>query len=254
VSSESNGEWIEYGGFGCVISTEPAQRNWVPAAFPMANGGLWVYQEPDAVVVVQNDRLRVAAVPFTRSHDEVQFFDNAKHMYFSTRTFEAPKNGRLTVEWQMSSHVLHTKDDDLYDGYVSFHLMDLAAGVAIDVFTANRMLATVYARLPFPGANAPKRESGPRYFSLFDEYRDITEPGQLHRYAIVYDRGEATLEWLMDGKRLKQETKVPDFGASILALGMMTEKDLVPGKGSVSCHGQGAIATWSDIRIKTEAR
>jgi hypothetical protein len=254
VSSESNGEWIEYGGFGCVISTEPAQRNWMPAGFPMANGGFWIYQEPDAVVVVQNDRLRVAAVPFTRGHDEVQFFDNAKHMYFSTRTFEAPRNGKLTVEWQMSAHVQGTRDDDLYDGYVSFHLMDLAAGVAIDVFTANRMLATVYARLPFPGANAPKREAGPRYFSLFDEFQGLTEPGQNHRYAIVYDRGEATLEWFMDGELLKKETKVPDFGASILALGMMTEKDLVPGKGSVSCHGQGAIATWSDIRVKAEAR
>jgi hypothetical protein len=254
VSGESDGEWIEYGSFGCVISSEPAQRNWVPAAFPMANGGLWIYQEPDAVVVVQNDRLRVAALPFTRSHDQVQFFDNAKHMYFSTRTFEAPKNGRLTVEWEMSAFVQGTKDDDLYDGYVSFHLMDLAAGVAIDVFTANRVLATVYARLPFPGSNAPRRESGPRYFSLFDEFSGLTEPGQSHRYAIVYDRGEATLEWFMDGALLKKETKVPDFGASVIALGMMTEKDLVPGKGSVSCHGQGAIATWSGIRVKTVAR
>jgi hypothetical protein len=248
-------DWIEVGGFGCVISSEPASRGWIPAGFPMANGGFWTYQEPDAVVVVQNDRLRVAAVPFTRAHDETQFFDNAKHMYFSTSSFEAPKGGRLTVEWEMSALVIGGRgDDDLYDGFVSFHLMDLAAGVAIDVFTANRVLATVYARLPFPGANAPRREGGPRYFSLFDEFRGLTEPGQSHRYAIVYDRGEATLEWFMDEKLLKKEAKVPDIGRSILALGMMTEKDIVPGKGSVSCHGQGAVATWGGIRVKTEAR
>jgi len=247
-------DWVEVGGFGCVISSEPAERGWMPAGFPMAGGGFWVYQEPDAVVVVQNDRLRVAAMPFTRGNDEVQFFDNAKHMYFSTRTFEAPKNGRLTVEWEMSAQVTGTRDDDLYDGFVSFHLMDLAAGVAIDVFTANRLLATVYARLPFPGANAPKRDAGPRFFSLFDEFTGRTEPGQNHRYAIAYDRFEATLAWFIDGALLKKESKVPDFGASILALGMMTEKDIVPGKGSVSCHGQGAIATWGGIRVKTEAR
>src|SRR5262245_2867017 len=218
----------------------------------MATGGFWSFREPDAVVIVQNERLRVAAVPFTRGHDEVQFFDNAKHMYFSTRSFEAPKTGRLTVEWDMSAQIVNGKDDDLYDGFVSFHLMDLAAGVAIDVFTANRIVATVYAQLPFPGATAPRRDSGPRYFSLFDEFRGVTEPGQNHRYAIAYDRAAKTLEWRIDGKALKRETNVPDMGSCVLALGMMTEKDIVPGKGSVSCHGQGAIATWSGIRITTE--
>jgi hypothetical protein len=47
---------------------------------------------------------------------------------------------------------------------------------------------------------------------------------------------------------------VPDLGPSLLAIGMMTEKDIVPGKGSVSCHGQGAVATWGGIRVRTEAR
>jgi Family of unknown function (DUF6081) len=247
-------EWTDVGGFGCVISAEPTERTWIPAGFPTANGGFWTFREPDAVVIVQNDRLRVAAVPFTRSNDEMQFLDNAKHMYFSTRSFEAPKNGRLVVEWDMAAQIFGVRDDDLYDGFVSFHLMDLAAGVAIDVFAANRTIATVYARLPFPGANAPRSDSGPRYFSLFDEFRGCTEPGQIHRYAIVYDRAEATLEWLMDGKSIKREVSVPDLGPSLLALGMMTEKDIVPGKGSVSCHGQGAVATWGGIRVKTEGR
>jgi len=247
-------EWTDVGGFGCLISAQPEQRSWFAAGFPMKDGAFWTFREPDAVVIVQNDRLRVAAVPFTRGHDEVQFFDNAKHMYFSTQGFEAPPNGILTVEWEMSALIVNGKDDDLYDGFVSFHLMDLAAGVAIDVFTANRTVATVYARLPFPGASAPRTEAGPRFFSLFDEFHGLTEPGQLHRYALVYDRGEKTLEWHMDGKLLKREAQVPDLGRSLLALGMMTEKDIVPGKGSVSCHGQGAVATWGGIRVKTEAR
>ena len=95
--------------------------------------------------------------------------------------------------------------------------------------------------------------AGDGLFSLFDEFHGVTEPGQLHRYALVYDRGARTLEWHMDGKVLKRETSVPDLGPSLLALGMMTEKDIVPGKGSVSCHGQGAVATWGGIRVKTEA-
>ena len=246
-------DWIDVGDFGCLISAEPAQRTWIPAGFPVPSG-FWTFREPDAVVIVQNDRLRVAAVPFTRSHDELQFLDNAKHMYFSTRAFEAPKGGRLSVEWDMAAQIVSGRDDDLYDGFVSFHLMDLAAGVAIDVFAANRAIATVYARLPFPGASAPRNDTGPRYFSLFDDFRGVTERGQPHRYALLYDRGEATLEWHMDGKCLKREVAVPDLGPALLAVGMMTEKDIVPGKGSVSCHGQGAVATWGGIRVKAEAR
>ena len=99
----------------------------------------------------------------------------------------------------MSAQIVGAHDDDLYDGFVSFHLMDLAAGVAIDVFAANRTIATVYARLPFPGANAPARTRGASS-SPFDEFRGVTEPGQMHRYAIAYDRGEATPEWHVDGK------------------------------------------------------
>ena len=35
-------------------------------------------------------------------------------------------------------------------------------------------------------------------------------------------------------------------------MGLMTEKDIVPGKGSVSCHGQGAVGTWGSIRVTLE--
>jgi hypothetical protein len=34
-----------------------------------------------------------------------------------------------------------------------------------------------------------------------------------------------------------------------LALGLMTEKDIDPAKGSVSCHGQGAVGKWGKIQI-----
>ena len=37
--------------------------------------------------------------------------------------------------------------------------------------------------------------------------------------------------------------------ACTLALGLMSEKDIDPVRGSVSCHGQGAIGKWGNIRI-----
>jgi hypothetical protein len=240
---------FEIADFASIVETPGRPRTWIPAQFPAPEGGMWVYQEPDAVIVVQDGRLRVAAVPFTRSHDRVQVLDNAKHMYFSVRTFEAPAGGVLTVEWEMAASISRGRPGDLYDGFVSFHLLNPAAGVAVDVFLGNHELATVYARLPFPGSNAPRPAKGPRFYSVFDEMRGKTQPGELHAYAMVHHRGERTLEWRMDGATLKRLEDVDDLGPCHLVMGLMTEKDIVPGQGSVSCHGQGAVGTWGAIRV-----
>ena len=45
---------------------------------------------------------------------------------------------------------------------------------------------------------------------------------------------------------MKRDEQVGELGPFTLALGLMTEKDIVPGKGSVSCHGQGAVGKWRD--------
>ena len=240
---------FELGDFASIVETPSQPRTWFPAQFPAPEGGMWVYQEPDAVIVVQDGRLRVAAVPFTRSHDRVQVLDNAKHMYFSTRTFEAAPGGRLAVEWEMAASISRGRPGDLYDGFVSFHLLNPMGGVAVDVFLGNEELATVYARLPFPGSNAPRPAQGPRFYSVFDEMRGKTQPGEIHGFAMIHDRGARTLEWRMDGETIKRLEEVDDLGPCHLVMGLMTEKDIVPGKGSVSCHGQGAVGTWGRIRV-----
>jgi hypothetical protein len=244
-------EIIEIGGFGSILRGG-ADAAWVPASFPAPDGGLWVYQEPDAVVTLQNDTLSVAAVPYTRQHDQVQFFDNAKHMYFSTRPVGAPDGGRITVEWELAARIIGGRQGDLYDAFVSFHLMDLARGVACNFFVGDDTFATVHAHLPFPGANAPRRSVGPRYFAWFEEHRGHIDPGAFHRYAIRYDRAAGELTWSLDGEVVKREGEVGELGPFILAMGLMTEKDIVPGKGSVSCHGQGAVGKWRGIRARIE--
>ena len=109
------------------------------------------------------------------------------------------------------------------------------------------------AHLPFPGTSAPPREKGPKFFCWFDE-RSGLEPGAFHAYSICHDRAAGRLSWSHQGAVLKTVEGIGELGPFTIALGLMTEKDIVPGKGSVSCHGQGAVATWSGIRVKTEAR
>ncbi len=252
-------EEIPVEGFASIVSPpsgDAGAPSWVPGAFPEpgkgAGGGLWTFAEPNAVVIVQDGRLRVAASPYTRQHDSVQILDNAKHMYFSTRTFEAPDGGRLRVDWEMAARIVDGLEGDLYDGFVSFHLIDMTTGTALDIFAANEVIATVYARLPFPGAPVPKPESGPRYFSLFDELHDRTRADELHRYAMVYDRPNAEVVYEMDGEEIGRHGGVLPIGPCLLAMGLMTEKDIDPGTGSTSCHGQGAVGTWGDIRVTLE--
>ena len=54
----------------------------------------------------------------------------------------------------------------------------------------------------------------------------------------------------VDGAEVRRYSNVPfKLGACTLALGLMTEKDIDPAKGSISCHGQGAIGKWGKIQI-----
>ena len=182
-----------YGDFADILKPESA---WVQAGFPTSDG-FWEYREPDALVLVQNGRLRIAAVPLTRGHDSVQVLDNAKHMYFSRERFEVPEEGEISVETEITARVLNGVAGDLYDGFVSLNLLDFSTGLALDFFVCNEKFATVYARLPFPGASLEDGGGGdkPRVFAIFKELPLPDGPQQPHRYKITYSKSDDTVSW-----------------------------------------------------------
>jgi hypothetical protein len=240
-------EIIEYSKFASIVTGE---GDWMPAGFPLENGGFWQYQEPGAVVIVQDGYLRVAAVPYTRGHNSIQILDNAKHMYFSTRTFAPPLAGAISFSLDIAATIVNGVPGDLYDGFVSFNVLDFSTGAALDFFVGNDTIATVYGKLPFPGVPEVTPAHGPRYFCLFEELRGATKPGELHHFEIVYDSTTDRVTFHIDGAEVRRYANVPfKLGPCTLALGLMSEKDIAPGKGSVSCHGQGAIGKWGNIRI-----
>ena len=136
---------------------------------------------------------------------------------------------------------------DFYDGFVSVNLLDFKTGMAIDFFVSNECFATVYARLPFPGAQAPD-DDATKYFALFKEQPLPNGPQQTHRYKITYNQSSNELLFYVEGQLVNHEVNVPKMESFIAALGLMTEKDIVDGK-SVSCHGQGINAEWSPLTI-----
>jgi hypothetical protein len=229
-----------------------ADSQWVLGGFALPDGSTWQYKEPGAVVLVRNGWLQVAAAPYTRANDRVQILDNAKHMYFSKQRFEVPPGGRITFEIQVAARTIGTQPGNLYDGYVSWNLLDLTTGWAIDFFTGGDTIATVYGRLPFPGAAVPDTGNA-RAFCIFHELAEVpASQGQRHAYRITYDQGADTMEFEADGKVVDRYDSVPDkITGFTAALGLMSEIDIVDGK-SVSCHGQGVIGQWSPMRVLME--
>ena len=240
-------ERIVYGDFADILKPE---SKWVQGGFQTPDG-FWEYREPNALVLVQNDHLRVTAVPLTRAHDGVQILDNAKHMYFSRERFEAPDEGEISVETEITARIINGLPDDLYDGFVSLNLLDFATGLALDFFVCNEKFATVYARLPFPGTRIEEgvNSGKPKVFALFKELPLPNGPQQPHRYRIAYSKAEDTVSWYVNDELVNRETGVPvKMDGFLCALGLMTEKDIRDGK-SASLHGQGIIGEWAPLEI-----
>jgi hypothetical protein len=251
--AQSEREAYTYAGYHSIVTG--VDRQWEYGGFPQADGTFWRYREPNAIVIVEKDRLRVRVGRLTRSHDAIQILDNAKNMFFSTQRFVPPDNGSISFEWDMSAQCTGTGLHDLYDGFVSAHLLDLSTGMALDFFVCNDVIATVYARLPFPGLSLSADVEDaikPKYFSLFNELPIETHPGQKHRYGISYSKSKDEVHFFVDGQSVAVYTEVPcKLQGFTLALGLMTEKSIQQGK-SVSLHGQGLTGEWGPFTVTVE--
>ena len=242
---------ITYAGYHSIITG--MNRSWEYGGFPLPDGSFWRYREPDAVIVVEGERMRATA-KLSRANDQVQILDNAKNMFFSTRRFEIPDQGQISFEWVMKALCSGTKPHDFYDGFVSVNLLDFSTGVALDFFACNDVIASVYALLPFPGVPEPANIENavkPKYFCDFNEQSISTSPGQQHRYRISYHRGKDEVHFYVDGQEGAMYAEVPvKINGFIIALGLMTEKQIEQGK-SVSVHGQVLSGIWSIFTIST---
>lgn len=235
-----------YGDYARILSDSPP---WITGAFPLPDGSMWEMREPEAVTIVRNGFLWVGVAELTRHHDRHQILDNAKHILFSTRRFEVPADGGVSFELSMRVRRKRAVEGDLYDAYASFLCLDFTNGVALDFFVAEDIVASVFARLPFPGLEL--EEARPmKYWALFEEKKVVPSEDGFHRVRLVIEPSEGIF-WWVDGTEIARKP-LPSFslGSLMLGLGIMTEKDITP-EGSVSVHGQGVLAEWSPIEIKT---
>ncbi|MGH2508575.1 MAG: DUF6081 family protein [Ktedonobacteraceae bacterium] len=249
--AEAQTKVLTYAHYHSIITG--VERTWQYGGFPLPDGSFWYYREPNAVVVVEGEQVRVTA-QLSRFNDQVQILDNAKNMFFSTSMFSVPEQGEISFEWSQKARCRGTAAYDLYDGFISVNLLDFSTGAALDFFVCNDVIASVYAILPFPGVPAlPDHtlSNKPTYFCDFVEVPIETKIGQLHRYRISYHRGKDEVAYWVDGIEVGRYREVPvKLNSFLIALGLMTEKTIENGK-SVSLHGQVLIGEWGAFTITT---
>ncbi|UTR07741.1 DUF6081 family protein [Alkalihalobacillus sp. LMS6] len=232
------------GNFDTILSSE---ETWKIGGFPLPDGSFWSYREPEAVVIVRNGILYVRA-PLSNQHDSIQILDNAKHMYYSAEPVVIPEEGQIEIELDIKARTKDTTPGDLYDGYVSFNLLDFTTGAALDFFATDDQYSSVYGILPFPGVNVPDTGKT-KYFCLFKEAQEHFKPQDFNRYKIIYDRKNDEAIFYVNGHEVRRETQIPvKLNQFTIALGIMTEKDLTS-EGSVSVHGQTVIGEYSPVTV-----
>lgn len=238
-------ESIQYGEFSSIFKED---GKWTHGVYKLPDGTTWIYNEPEAVIIVQRKRLRVRVDRLSRSHDTIQLLDNSKHVYLSTAKFSTPDEGSISFDLGMGARVRGAKDNDLYNGFTAFNLHDLEGGFGFGFLTNGIEYATLYFRQA-PAGVSSKNPLYPRFFAIYDEHPLSPLSEGLHQFTISYSKSKDYAEWLLDGERVNYQDSIPDpINSFVTSIGIMTDIDLGP-TGSQSLQGQGITGEWSPVKI-----
>jgi hypothetical protein len=224
--------------------TDASLAHWQPASFPDGQGGTWAWAEPGAKVAVKRGWLELSVPRFTRSHGQVQIFDNPKHLLACARPIPVPDEG-LWVEVEMAGEVHHPKSDSWSDGFVSFNLMDFEHGLVLDGLATSKRTAVLFERLNIPGL-VPQEQA----FTAIGE-GPASQPGEVHRFRFEVEPGSRAVRGFVDGRQALEMRNIPARIRSFTpGFGLITLSPIRDGK-STSLHGQGATGRLGAIRTGT---
>src|SRR3989304_6507239 len=167
-------------------------NKWTIAAFPLGNGEFWRWEEPDAKVKTGDGKLEITVNPYTRFHNQVQIFDNPKHLILGTRNFAVPEKGVISFSFKMGAITHNGDPDDFKDGFASFNVLDFATGLVFDFIATSTKIRVIYERLLMPGLTTP-----PEAFTEIIEVGK-NQSGQLFSAQIDYNFKENRVEFILD--------------------------------------------------------
>jgi hypothetical protein len=237
VSSPGTGSWVVYDDLldGVLPGT------WKQFRRRNLHGEYVEYAEPAAVIAAGGDGLEVTIDPFTRSSDEEQGLDNAKHVYRSTAIFDLEWQAEFAVRMggrRLGPHV----HEDFQSGFAFVGLGDYESGFVYDIFTNGNRVWAMCERLrvgePFTWVvEAPMLDLG-------------TKPGELQECVMAVDRDRRRVSYSIAGRSVFDAGDLPEMPRQLqFTFGLQTFTPLRGGP-STSLRGQGMTGRWRDFRYR----
>ncbi len=218
---------------------------WTIASFPSGDGNFWRWEEPAAKIKTGDGRLEITVNPYTRFHDQIQIFDNPKHLYLGAQSFAVPEKGTISFSCRMGAKTHNGNPDDFKDGFASFNVLDFTSGLVFDFIATSAKIGLIYERLLMPGLTTPRE--------AFTEIVEVgpNEPGQLSDCRIDYDFQDNRVDYRFNGSKVASRSDLPVRPRNLfIGMGLITLRMIENGR-SASLRGQGGTGLWSEIKVTT---
>ena len=220
-------------------------NKWTIAAFPTGNGDFWRWEEPHPVIKTGDGKLEITVNPYTRFHNQVQIFDNPKHLLLGTQAFPVPQDRTINFSFQMGGVTHNGNPDDFRDGFASFNVLDFQTGLVFDFIFTSTKIGVICERLLIPGLTTPKQ--------AFTEIIPVAhnQPEKLSFCQINYNSKENRVEFWLEKKKVYSQDNISVKPSNLfMGMGLITLRPILIGQ-SKSCHGQGGAGVWSNIRVRS---
>lgn len=222
--------------------TQFDESKWMIARAPLGDGSFWEWRDANAAVAVGGDRCTINIHRFSSFNDAVQIFDNPKHLYLATRSWDTG-GGTLRFSARLAGEV--TGDpDDYRDGFAAFNVLDLETAMVFDIIANGRHVWAIYERLFIPGATTEKE--------AFTEVIDLgveTEPMKEHDVAVEFDAAAARVRYFVDGAEKLVRENLPAVPNQLTTgFGLITLWQLENDR-SISLKGQGGSLRIGEVGV-----
>jgi hypothetical protein len=219
-------------------------NDWAPSGVPLGGDKFWMYQDRNARISFPGEMMHIDIDRFSLAHDQVQIFDNPKHLYLTKEHFRPGNSGKLTFSCLMKSHILEGNPKDYRDGFGSFNVLDFNSGMVFDIISNGAKLWIIYERLLIPGVIDEKDA-----FTHVIPINRPTHANELLQCSIVFDRESGTAKYYIDFDLIYESPELPVEVETLQGgFGFITLHMIENGK-STSCRGQGGRGLWGDFRV-----
>ena len=123
----------------------PDDAKWQVATVPLGSDEFWYYRDDNARISCNNSLCTIEIPEFSKQHNQVQMFDNPKHLMLATRSWET-SNGPISFSTTIGASI-SGDPNDYRDGFAAFNVLDFASAMVFDIISSSQTLSAFNNRL-----------------------------------------------------------------------------------------------------------